>query len=241
MGGRANGRRRLLRTVGLQSELQASLGSSDCWLLGSHALPIVELCLVRRAEPYAKFLFPVCSAPASEALEDPPGALPSPRGPGPEPGGTFKRDPRSAERTVRLSIRLWAGLRRLEKGLRRKASTRHTGFPRSQRGSVAGHGGDCHSPAFLPRVAAAVRGDGCLPQLLFAGSGPTETSRITEGPMAPMRHKRLGNGAEQDHSSKVNACTNQIHTQGWCLQTVGGAKRLNLPELCALSVSSHMV
>lgn len=208
MGGRANGKRRLLRTVGLQSELQASLGSSDCWLLGSHALPIVELCLVRRAEPYAKFLFPVCSAPASEALEDPPVALPSPRGPGPDLGGTFKRDPRSAERTVRLSIRLCAGLRPIAKGLRRKASTRHTGFPRSQRGSVAGNGGDCHSPAFLPRVAAAVRGDGCLPQLLFAGSGPTETSRITEGPIAPMRPKRRG--MEQNKSTVAKLTHAQI-------------------------------
>lgn len=155
----------------------------------------MELCRVRRTEPYAtKFLFPVCSASASEALEDLPVALPSPRGPGPEPGGT--QGPQKELRCGSSASVL--GLRPIEKGLRRKADTRHTGFPRSQRGSVAGHRGDCHSPAFLPRVAAAGWVWVCG---LLAGSGPTETSRIREGPTAQMGHKRRG--LEHGHSSKV--------------------------------------
>lgn len=127
-GGQANGKRRLLRSVGLQSELQAFLGSSDCWLLGSHALPVVELCLVRRAEPYATKISGLFRA-GLRSFRGP--ARGPPKSPGAGTGA--RRDPRSAERTVRLrlSICLCAGLRPIEKGLRRKAATRHTGFPRS--------------------------------------------------------------------------------------------------------------
>lgn len=214
VSGQANGKRHL-RTVGLQSALLASLGSSDCWLLGSCALPAVELRRVRRAQRTVSIsgLFRAGLCVSLRSLSGPA------RGPPQVPG---------ARTGARLSIRPCAekGQRegRRPPGHRVPRVPRRIGgwalWPPPQLNLAAPRG--CSSGGWSAAHTA--------PRRVTVPRRPAETGQgLTQG----IRWTTKGgdwSGAEQcraEHTATkwVHACASQIHSPGQNLQTMGGAKQ----------------